>query len=193
MKQTLDLIIPKPDVTERNIFFCKGVDNESIETVVKAIVQINEEDNQYQRIYDFHGFPYKRNPIKIHLDTYGGFVYQTLGLINIMENSKTPIHTIVTGCAMSAGFMILISGHRRFAHRLSTPLYHQLSGGMWGTAKDMEDDFIESKRMQKMLEDIVARKTKITRKKLKEIYDTKKDWYMTAPEAKKLGVVDEII
>ena len=174
MKQLLEFSLPKPDTTERNIFFCKGVDDVSVEAVAKDIVKINEEDDSYQKIYDFYGFPYTRHPIKIYIDSYGGFVYQCFGLISMIERSKTPVHTIVTGCAMSAGFMILISGHKRFAHKLSTPLYHQISGEMWGTMKKLEEYHIETRRLQKMLEAIVLRKTKITRTKLKEIYNLQK-------------------
>jgi len=193
MKQPFDITIPKVDPNERNLFLCKDVNQESIEELTKGIIKINEEDDQYQKIYDFHGFPYIRQPIHIFLDTYGGMVYQTFGLVSIMDNSKTPIHTVVTGCAMSAGFVILVCGHKRFAHAFSTPLYHQASGGVWGKVKDMDEKVIESKRLQKMMEDIVVKRTKIPRTKLAEIYTTKTDWYMSSKEAKKLGVVDVII
>lgn len=192
MKQ-YDITLPKVEAAERNSYLCKGVNQESIEEITKGIVKINEEDDQYQKIYDFHGFPFKRQPIKVYLDTYGGFVYQTFGLVSVMERSKTPVHTIVTGCAMSAGFIILVCGHKRFAYELSTPLYHQASSGVWGTIKEIQDKYMEAKRIQKMMEDIVVRRTKITRPKLQEIYDTQKDWYMTAKEAKRLGVVDTVI
>lgn len=192
MKQ-YDITLPKVEAAERNLYLCKGVNQESIEEITKGIVKINEEDDQYQKIYDFHGFPFKRQPIKVYLDTYGGFVYQTFGLVSVMERSKTPVHTIVTGCAMSAGFIILVCGHKRFAYELSTPLYHQASSGVWGTIKEIQDKYMEAKRIQKMMEDIVVRRTKITRPKLQEIYDTQKDWYMTAKEAKRLGVVDTVI
>lgn len=144
-------------------------------------------------MYSFHKFPYERLPIKIYLDTYGGFVYQCFGLLSVMERSKTPIHTVVTGCAMSCGFMILISGHERYAHKLSTPLYHQVSTGFVGKVADLKEEWIEAQRLQKMIEDIVVRKTKITRQKLKDIYDRKVDWFMNAQTAKRLGVVDAII
>lgn len=193
MKQPFDITIPKVDPNERNLFLCKGVNQESIEELTKGIIKINEEDDQCQKIYDFHGFPFIRQPIHIYLDTYGGMVYQTFGLVSVMDKSKTPIHTIVTGCAMSAGFIILICGHKRFAHTLSTPLYHQAAGGMWGKIKDMDEKIVESKRIQKMLEDIVVDRTKIPRTKLAEIYTHKIDWYMSSKEAKKLGVVDFII
>ena len=92
-----------------------------------------------------------------------------------------------------AGFMILICGHKRFAHKLSTPLYHQVSSGAIGTAKEIEEKVVEIKRLQDQLESIVKEKTDISKKKLREIFDTKKDWYMTSEEALELNVVDEIL
>lgn len=193
MKQSLEINLAKPDVTDRNLFFCKGVTPENIEELTKAIVKINEEDSQNEKVYAFHGVPYTRLPIKVYIDSYGGMVYQMFGCMAVIEKSKTPIHTIVTGAAMSAGFMILITGHRRFAYEHATPMYHQLSDMTWGKLTELEKNVIEGKRLQKMIEDHVLRKTKITRLKLDEIYKTQTDWFMTAKEAKKLGVVDEII
>ncbi len=129
----------------------------------------------------------------MYIDSYGGAVYQCFGLLGIMEKSETPIHTIVTGCAMSCGFMILISGHRRFGYAHSTPLYHQVSTGFYGKVKDMEEKLEESKRLQKKIEDLTFEKTSISKKKLSEILKNKKDWYMTAEEALSLGVIDEIV
>jgi ATP-dependent Clp protease protease subunit len=89
--------------------------------------------------------------------------------------------------------MIAICGHKRFCYPLSTPLYHQVSGGMWGTLKQMEEDIQETKRLQKKIEEIVLSKTKITKEKLEKVYKRKTDWYITAKEALKLGIVDEVI
>jgi ATP-dependent Clp protease protease subunit len=127
------------------------------------------------------------------IDSYGGQVYQIFGLLAIMDESKTPIHTYVTGAAMSCGFMLLINGHKRFAYKYATPLYHQVSSGAMGKVKDMEEKIEESKRLQGLIETLTLEKTKITAKKLERIYKTKKDWYMTAEEALKLKVVDEIV
>ena len=110
-----------------------------------------------------------------------------------MEKSETPIHTIVTGAAMSCGFMILISGHKRFGYKLSTPLYHQVSTGFYGKIKDMEERLQETKRLQKLIEDITLERTNISKKKLADVLKNKVDWYMSAEEAVKLGVIDEII
>ena len=122
----------------------------------------------------------------------GRFLF-LFGLLGVMEKSETPIHTIVTGAAMSCGFMILISGHKRFGYKLSTPLYHQVSTGFYGKIQDMEERLQETKRLQKLIEDITLERTNISKKKLTDVLKNKVDWYMSAEEAVKLGVIDEII
>jgi ATP-dependent Clp protease protease subunit len=129
----------------------------------------------------------------MYIDSYGGYVYQCMGLISLMKSSKVPIHTIVTGCAMSCGFLISISGHKRFGYPRSTYLYHQVSSGAIGKVKEMEEEIIEAKRLQALIEDVTLSSTKITTKKLEKIYKAKKDWFMDSEEALKLNVIDEII
>lgn len=184
-----NLDLPK----DRNLFFTKQVDQASISDLTQKIIDINEDDKRLKKLYKVYDMKYKPKPIKIYIDSYGGSVYQCFGLLGVMKKSKTPIHTIVTGCAMSCGFMMLISGHKRFAHSLSTPLYHQVSSAGWGKLKDLEEDIEETKRLQKMIEKITLEKTKISKERLKEVFDCKIDWFMGAEEALNLGVVDKII
>jgi len=99
----------------------------------------------------------------------------------------------VTGCAMSCGFLIAITGHKRFGHEKSTHLYHQVSGFARGKVLDMEEDVIETKRLQKMIEEVTIEKTNISMKKLTEVYKGKKDWFIPSNEALELGVIDEVI
>jgi len=178
---------------KRDLFFTKQVDQASIGELTQRVIEINKDDDHLKKVYSIYNLNYEPDPIKIYIDSYGGYVYQCFGLLSVIERSQTPVHTIVTGCAMSCGFMMLICGHKRFAHRLSTPLYHQVSSGAFGTLKEMEEKIEETKRLQAQLEDIVKEKTSISKKKLKEIFDNKKDWYMTAEEALELGVIDEIL
>lgn len=178
---------------KRNLFFTEQVDQESISKLTQSIIEISEHDENLKKEYSLHDITYEPKPIKIYIDSYGGYVYQCFGLLSVMERCPTPIHTIVTGAAMSCGFMMLISGHKRFAHKLSTPLYHQVSSGTWGTVKDLEEDVEETKRLQALLEQITLEKTNISAKKLKDIYEKKIDWFMSASEALKLGVVDEVL
>lgn len=185
--------IPIPIPKHRNLHFSKQVDQETIGELTKAIIDINEDDQMLTKLYEVYNLEYKPQPIKIYIDSYGGNVYQCFGLLSIMENSKTPIHTIVTGCAMSCGFMILICGHKRFGHKLSTPLYHQVSSYSHGSLKAIEEDLKETKRLQNLMEKITLKHTKILKEKLDKVYKRKIDWCMSAEEAKKNGVIDEII
>jgi len=186
-----DKHLPLP--MERDLFFAKQVEQPTIEELSKKIIEINDNDEKLKKIYDIYGFDYKPKPIKIYIDSYGGYVYQCFGLLSIMDKSKTPIHTLATGAAMSCGFMILIHGHKRFAYENATPMYHQVGSGTWGKLKDLEEDIEETKRLQEMIEQMTLKKTKISKKKLEKVYKTKRDWYMSSSEALKQGVVDEII
>lgn len=189
MSNTLNL----PGPHSRNLFLAKQVDQDSINSITKAIIEINESDEYVSKIYEAHDLEYNPKPIKLYIDSYGGYVYQCMGLLSIMKSSKAPVHTIVTGCAMSCGFLISVSGHKRFGYPKATYMYHQVSSVAAGKVKDLEEDVIETKRLQKMIEDITIENTKITEKKLEKIYKTKKDWFMDSTEALKLKVIDEII
>jgi ATP-dependent Clp protease protease subunit len=185
----MGLRLPK----DRILHFTKQVEQSSIAELTRSIVDIEEDDTYLKGLYGLHGLEYKPLPIKIYIDSYGGQVYQCMGLIGIMERCKTPIHTIVTGVAMSCGFLITIAGHKRFCYPTSTLLYHQVSSVSGGTLKDIEDDVIEIKRLQKWFEDLTIRKTGIKKSRLKEVYKEKIDWYIPAEEALSLHVIDEIL
>jgi len=181
------------EIADRNIFFSGQVEQKTMKEVAEKIDNINKSDELNKQLAEVHGITYEPQPINLYIDSYGGTVYQCFSLLGHMENSKTPIHTIATGAAMSCGFMILIHGHKRFCFSEATPLYHQVSTGFWGKIEDMEIDLKETRRLQKRIEDMTLKKTKITKVKLKEIKDKKIDWFMNAKEALELGVVDEII
>lgn len=180
-------------IEDRNIYLSEQISQESVTGVIEKIITINESDAFLEKKAQLFGFTYERKPIKLYIDSFGGSVYQCLGLISVMGRSETEIHTICTGAAMSAGFVILISGHKRFAHKYSTPLYHQASSFVVGTLKDMEDDVEETKRLQKMLEQIVLEKTSIKKDRLKQVYVEKIDWFLSAEDALKYNVIDEIL
>jgi len=189
MAAAASLPIPKG----RNLYLPKQVNQESMNDLTKAIIEINDDDDYLKKVYAIHDLEYAPKPIKLYIDSYGGLVYQCFGLIGVIEKSETPVWTIVTGAAMSCGFMILINGHKRFGYTHATPLYHQVSTGFHGKVQDMEESLVETKRLQKKIEEMTCRLTKIPKKKLKEILKNKVDWFMSADEALVLGVIDEII
>ena len=177
----------------RNLYFTSQVNQESIAAVSKAILEINASDRFLAKQYAVYDQEYIPKPIKLYIDSYGGYVYQCFGLLGIMDNSKTPIHTIVTGAAMSCGFMMAIHGHKRFAYKHATLMYHQVSSHAWGKLKDMEEDIQETTRLQEMIENMTVRRTKLSPAKLKDCFDRKRDWFMAADEALKNGCIDAII
>jgi len=182
-----------PSPKDRSLYLAAQVTQKSMNELTKAIIRINESDRYLEKVYSIHDLEYQPKPIKIYIDSYGGAVYQCMGLLGVMGKSETPVHTIATGAAMSCGFMILICGHKRFGYEYSTPLYHQVSSGFWGKVKDMEESLAETKRLQKKIEEITLDRTSISKKRLKEVLKNKIDWFMTAEEALTLGVIDEVL
>lgn len=178
---------------QRNIYFSSQVDQETISNVTRAIIEINSNDRFLEKQYDLYGIKYERKPIKVYIDSYGGQIYSCLGLLSVIENSKTPIHTIVTGTAMSCGFLMAISGHKRFAYKYSTLMYHQVSSWSRGKIKDMQDDVVENQRLQDLIETITIKKTKIAQSALKDVLEKKKDWIMDSYIALQQGRIDAII
>jgi ATP-dependent Clp protease protease subunit len=110
-----------------------------------------------------------------------------------MKAKGTPVNTIVTGCAMSCGFLIAIHGAHRSVHKNATLMYHQVSSHVGGTAADIEEEVIEVKRLQQKIEQMTLDNTKITEKQLEKVYKKKKDWYLDSKDAVKWGCADDII
>ena len=132
--------------------------------------------------------------INLYINSPGGMVTAGLAVYDTMQYIKSPITTICMGMAMSFGAVILAAGTKgkRFALPQSRIMIHQpLVGGISGQATDI---LVEAKEMaytREVLEKIVAKHTgqpleKITR-------DMERNYYMSAEEAKKYGIVDEVI
>lgn len=178
----------------RDLYLTTGVDQNTIGALIKDIVRINDSDLQLENYFkNVQGIPYNPQPIKLYIDTYGGYCYQGLGLISLMETSKTPIDTYVVGCAMSMGLLISVSGRKRYAYKHSTFMYHQVSSMSYGTLEDMKDDVKETLRIQNVLEQIITKKTKITKDTLDKYNTSKKDYFFDSKSALKLNVIDGIL
>lgn len=185
----IDIKPPMP----RDLFLRGLVNENSIGDITRSIIDINTNDRELEKLHGIYSMVYSPQPIKIHIDTYGGYVYQMLGLIGVIEKSKTPVHTIAVGAAMSCGFIILVSGHRRFGYKYSNPMYHIVSAWKQGTIQDIKEDLVQTEILQDTLEKIVIKNTLITKKKLEKVRSRKFDWHMDANEALKLKVIDEIL
>jgi ATP-dependent Clp protease protease subunit len=179
--------MPKPK--ERVLILGEDVTQESVSEIIKSIYEINMEDEEREsQIVD-----YERQPLHLILNTYGGSVYDGLALIGAIELSTTPIAVTCLGSAMSMGMFILASGHHRRAHHLSTIMYHQISSGMWDKLEGLKKDLEEADRLEAVCESILLLRTKLKKKDLEAHKKTKSEWYMTAEEALKWGIIDEVI
>lgn len=100
---------------------------------------------------------------------------------------------ICTGKIMSRGIVFAFGSKVRKAYRNTTFMIHQVQGISIGSLREMEDTVAEASRINDMLFRIIKEKTKITDAQLNDVIQNRKDWFLTAEEALKLGVVTEII
>ena len=92
---------------------------------------------------------------------------------------------------MSAAFVILLAGHKRFAMPRSTALIHSGSGSTQGTFEQTEAQMKDYKHSVELMRDYVVSRTKIDQKKLNK--NKSIEWYMYADEQVSNGIVDKII
>ena len=194
--------IKEIELKDRTITIFNDVEESTMSTAVEKIVQINQDDETWKRnVYSameasgakFNLTEIEMPHIQVLLSTYGGVVYDGLSLYDAIKNSKTEVDITCFGKIMSMGIVILLAAKNRKAYRNTTFMIHELSGGFIGKIADMEESVDESKRLNNILFDIIEKETNITKSKLMDIYERKKDWFITADEALELGIITEII
>jgi len=135
------------------------------------------------------------NDIKIYIDSPGGSVYSGLGLLDVMDFVKPDIVTINTGLAASMGAVILCSGtkgKRKALKRSRTMIHQPMSyGGYVQQASDMEIEAREMNSIKKELYEIISDMTGQNYDRVSK--DGDRDYWMNATEAKKYGMIDEIV
>lgn len=164
-----------------------GVIEES--TILELNRTLMELDTRLQNVKNALGEDYEPI-IHLHLQTPGGEVYAALSTVNLIERLKSKVYTYIDGAVASAGTLISMVGHKRFAFPYSHLLIHQLSGGMYGKFSEMEDDFYNSKNLMELLKNMYKKYTKIPMKNLNEIL--KRDIWLSAEECLAYKIVDEI-
>ena len=181
-----------PPAKERTLYLSNQVSQSTIHALVRDILAIERSDAALATYYQGRGMAYNPEPITLYVDSYGGECYSCFGLLSVMDMCATPIRTVVTGCAMSCGFLIAIHGHERIAYPNATLMFHQVSAYTEGKVGDMKVDMAEAVRLQDKIEVMTLRRTKLTKSQLKKNRELKEDWFMAPAEALKLGVIDRI-
>lgn len=131
--------------------------------------------------------------IILYINSPGGSVYDAMAIYDTMQFVKCDIQTVGIGVQASAAAFLLSSGtkSKRFLLPHATVMIHQPSSGTRGKVTDQEIDLREALRVKRMMEETMARNTGQDVKKVHE--DMERDFWMTAEDAVKYGIVDKII
>lgn len=129
----------------------------------------------------------------LYLNTPGGLVTAGLAIYDTMQYIKPDVCTICLGQAASMGALLLAAGApgKRYVLPHSRILIHQLLGGIQGQATDIDIHAREILRMRNELDKILTKHTKQPLEKIQR--DTERDFFMSGDQAKKYGIIDEVI
>lgn len=174
----------------KRLFYLYGdVNAKNCADIAFDIHYINLEDDEA----DDKEKDFKRKPIRLFINSFGGSVYAMWMLIDTIRSSKTPVYTICTGYAMSAAFQIFLAGNKRYISPHATLMYHQIYCWRSGKYQDLVDDREHMDLLNKQIEDYVIDRTNLTQETLELIRTKKKDTYFTSSEAIEGGLADEIL
>jgi len=166
-------------LNERIIFLGGGIDDHVANLIIAQILYLDHTD--------------PKKDIHLYINSPGGSVTAGLAIIDTMNFIKSDVSTICVGIAASMGALILSSGKKgkRYSLPNSEVMIHQVMGGTEGQASDIEINAKHILRTKETLNKILAQNTN---KKVEQVNkDSDRDYYMTSDEAKKYGIIDDII
>ena len=131
--------------------------------------------------------------IHLYINSPGGVVTAGMAIYDTMKYIKAPVSTICVGQAASMGALLLSGGEKgkRFSLTHSRIMIHQPIGGFQGQATDIHIHAQEILKMKKRLNEILAENSGQPLDKVES--DTERDYFMSGDEAKKYGIIDDII
>lgn len=189
--------LPDPDDYQfylnlgQRVFFVEGVIERDIESgyssvaqLIKRIISINMDD--YGKPVD------ERKPIVVVIDSPGGDLSLSFSLSDVIKKSVTPVYTVCLGDALSGGFLIFISGAKRFVFPHSQLLCHQGSVGVEGDVSTVQSMMNNHKRVLLSMKNYILENTSIDEKTFNS--HKRSDWWISAEDAvEKYGIADAII
>ena len=164
---------------ERIIFLAGPVTDMNANVVIAQMLYLASKDS--------------KRDIKLYINSPGGSVTAGLAIYDTMQYLKCPVSTICIGLTASMAAVILAAGTKgkRFSLPNAEILLHQVAGGMQGQAADIEITAKQILHMKQKLNKIISSHTGQPLAKVET--DTDRDFYLTAEEAKKYGLIDEVI
>ena len=166
-------------LNERIIFLGGPIDDHTANLVIAQLLYLDHVD--------------PKKDIYLYINSPGGSVTAGLAIIDTMNFIKSDVSTICVGIAASMGALILSSGQKgkRFTLPNSEVMIHQVMGGAEGQASDIAINAKHILRTKDTLNKILAQNT--NRKVDQVEKDSDRDYWMTSDEAKKYGIIDDII
>ncbi|MCI0542139.1 ATP-dependent Clp endopeptidase proteolytic subunit ClpP [bacterium] len=163
---------------ERIVFLAGAIDDHMANLIVAQLLFLEAED--------------PKKDIMLYVNSPGGSVTAGLAIYDTMEHIKPDVSTICVGIAASMGAIILSSGKKgkRFALPNAEVMIHQVMGGVEGQASDIEINAKHILKTKENLNKILAKNTGKTSAEIER--DSDRDRYMSADEARRYGLVDEI-
>ena len=164
---------------DRIVFIGAPIDDMLANTVIAQLLFLQTEDPE--------------KDIHIYINTPGGVVSAGLAIYDTMQYIKSDIATYCIGQATSMGALLLTAGSngKRFALPHSRVMIHQPIGGFYGQATDVEIHAKEILKMKEVINNILVKHTGQPLEKIK--LDTERDYFMSGPEAKEYGIIDDVI
>lgn len=165
-------------LTDRIIFITGEINDNVSNIVISELLYLDSLNN---------------DDISIYINSPGGSVSAGLAIYDTMNYIKSDVKTIVVGMAASMAAFLLACGKKgkRFALSNSEVMIHQPLGGVSGQATDIKIAAERIIKLKNKLNKILSEKTGQSLRKITK--DTDRDNYMSAIEAKKYGLIDEII
>jgi ATP-dependent Clp protease protease subunit len=165
---------------KENIIFLAGpIDDEVANIVIAQMLFLQSED--------------PKKDIRLYINSPGGHVSAGMAIIDTMNHIKNDVSTVCVGMAASMGAVILASGAK--GKRLSLPnseiMIHQPLGGAQGQATDIQITAKQILKLKEKLNRMMAERTGKTYEQIEK--DADRDYYMSADEAKKYGIVDKVL
>lgn len=166
---------------DRIIFLGTSIDDNVANLIIAQLLFLESEDSE--------------KDIYLYINSPGGSVYSGMAIYDTINYLKCDVNTICVGLAASMGAFLLASGSKgkRYSLPNSKMLIHQvhIPGGIGGQATDIEIHAREILKVKEQMNRILAEHTGQTIGKVSK--DTERDFYMNAEEAKKYGLIDEVI
>ena len=163
---------------DRIIFLGGPIESDMANLIIAQLLFLESED--------------PKKDISLYINSPGGSVSAGLAILDAMNHVKPPVSTVCVGIAASAAAVILAAGHKgkRYALPNSEVMIHQPWGGVEGQATDIEITAKHIIATRERLNKILAKASGQPLEKVEK--DVERDYFMTADEAKKYGLVDTV-